>query len=39
MSRQINHPIISETEIIRPTKVEVDLNAIKENYQKPFPLR
>jgi len=34
MSRQINHPIISETEIIRPTRVEVDLNAIKENYQK-----
>ncbi len=34
MSRQINHPIISETEIIRPTRVEVDLNAIQENYQK-----
>ncbi len=34
MSRQINHPTISETEIIRPTRVEVDLNAIKENYKK-----
>ncbi len=34
MNRQINHPTISETEIIRPTRVEVDLNAIKENYQK-----
>ena len=34
MSRQINHPTISETEIIRPTRVEVDLNAIQENYQK-----
>ncbi|MCH6573680.1 MAG: alanine racemase [Bacteroidetes bacterium] len=34
MTQQINHPTISETEIIRPTRVEVDLNAIKENYQK-----
>ncbi len=34
MSQQINHPTISETEIIRPTRVEVDLNAITENYQK-----
>ncbi|MGB5848570.1 MAG: alanine racemase [Ignavibacteriaceae bacterium] len=34
MSQQINHPTISETEIIRPTRVEVDLNAIKENYKK-----
>jgi alanine racemase len=34
MSQQINHSTISETEIIRPTRVEVDLNAIKENYQK-----
>ena len=34
MSQQINHPIISETEIIRPTRVEVDLNAIKVNYNK-----
>ncbi len=34
MSRQINHLTMSETEIIRPTRVEVDLNAIKENYQK-----
>ena len=34
MSQQINHPTISETEIIRPTRVEVDLNAIKANYKK-----
>jgi len=34
MTQQINHPTISETEIIRPTRVEVDLNAIKKNYQK-----
>jgi len=34
MTQQINHPTISETEIIRPTRVEVNLNAIKENYQK-----
>ncbi len=34
MSQQINHPTISETEIIRPTRVEVDLIAIQENYQK-----
>jgi len=34
MTQQINHPTISETEIIRPTRVEVDLNTIKENYQK-----
>jgi len=34
MTQQINHPTISETEIIRPTRVEVDLNVIKENYQK-----
>ena len=34
MSQQINHPTISETEIIRPTRVEVDLNAIKVNYNK-----
>jgi alanine racemase len=34
MSQQINHSTISETEIIRPTRVEVDLNAIQENYQK-----
>jgi len=34
MTQQINHPTISETEIIRPTRVEVELNAIKENYQK-----
>jgi len=34
MSQQINHPTISEAEIIRPTRVEVDLNAIKANYKK-----
>lgn len=34
MSQQINHPTISEAEIIRPTRVEVNLNAIKNNYQK-----
>ncbi len=34
MSQQINHPTMSEAEIIRPTRVEVDLNAIQENYQK-----
>jgi len=34
MNQQINHPTISETEIIRPTRVEVDLNAIKANYKK-----
>ncbi len=34
MSQEINHPTISESEIIRPTRVEVDLNAIKANYQK-----
>ena len=34
MSQQINHPTISSTEIIRPTRVEVDLNLIKENYQR-----
>ena len=34
MSQQINHPTISESEIIRPTRVEVDLTAIKANYKK-----
>ncbi len=34
MIQQINHPTISETEIIRPTRVEVDLNAIRANYKK-----
>ncbi len=34
MSRQINHSTISEAEIIRPTRVEVDLSTIQENYQK-----
>ena len=34
MDRQINHPTISEAEIIRPTHVEVNLKAIAENYRK-----
>jgi alanine racemase len=34
MNQEINHSTISEAEIIRPTRVEVDLNAIKENYKK-----
>jgi len=32
MSHQINHPTISETEIIRPTRVEVDLKKLSENF-------
>ena len=31
MSQQINHPTISEAEIIRPTRVEVDLKKLSEN--------
>ena len=34
MSQYINHPTISETEIIRPTRVEVDLNVLKENFTR-----
>jgi len=34
MSHQINHPTISETEIIRPTHVEVDLKALADNFRK-----
>ena len=33
MNQQVNHPTISETEIIRPTRVEVDLNVLKENFK------
>jgi len=32
MNQQVNHPTISETEIIRPTRVEVDLSVLKENF-------
>ena len=34
MNQYINHPTISETEIIRPTRVEVDLNVLKENFTR-----
>ncbi len=34
MSQQINHPTISEAEIIRPTRVEVDLKRLAENFSK-----
>ena len=34
MSQQVNHPTISETEIIRPTRVEVDLNILKDNFKQ-----
>jgi alanine racemase len=34
MNHQVNHPTISETEIIRPTRVEVDLNTIIANYNR-----
>jgi len=34
MSQQINHPTISEAEIIRPTRVEVNLKAIAENFRE-----
>jgi len=34
MNQQVNHQTISETEIIRPTRVEVDLNVLKENFKK-----
>jgi alanine racemase len=33
MSQQINHPTISEAEIIRPTRVEVDLKKLSENFR------
>ena len=34
MSKNLNHPIISVYDIVRPTKVEVDLKIIKENFNK-----
>lgn len=34
MNQQINHPIISEDQIIRPTRVEVDLKILTENYKR-----
>jgi len=34
MSQQVNHPTISKTEIIRPTRVEVDLKVLKENFKQ-----
>ena len=33
MNQQINHPIISEEQIIRPTRVEVDLKILTENFR------
>ena len=33
MSHQINHPIISNDEIVRPTRVEVDLRILAENFK------
>jgi alanine racemase len=33
MSKQVNHPVISIDEIIRPTHLEIDLKAIAENFQ------
>jgi alanine racemase len=34
MNHQINHPTISETEIVRPTRVEVDLKTLSDNFRK-----
>jgi alanine racemase len=34
VSYQINYPTISETEIIRPTRVEVDLKTLGDNFRK-----
>ena len=34
MNQRINHPVISEDEIIRPTRVEVDLKILSENFLK-----
>jgi len=33
MNQQINRPVISENEIIRPTRVEVDLKILTENFR------
>jgi len=32
MNQQINHPVISVNEIVRPTRVEVDLNILTSNF-------
>jgi alanine racemase len=34
MSHQINHPVISENEIVRPTRVEVDIKILVDNFRK-----
>ncbi|UCH65975.1 MAG: alanine racemase, partial [Ignavibacterium sp.] len=34
MNQQINHPTISETEIVRPTRVEVNLKTLADNFRK-----
>ena len=34
MSQEINHPTISEAEIVRPTRVEVNLKAVRNNYER-----
>jgi alanine racemase len=34
MSKHVNHPTISVDEIIRPTRVEVDLKILSENFNK-----
>jgi alanine racemase len=34
MNYQINHPTISETKIVRPTRVEVDLKRLADNFRK-----
>lgn len=34
MSSEINNPTISEEEVLRPTRVEVDLNVLAENFRK-----
>lgn len=34
MSGEVNHPTISEEEVLRPTRVEVDLRILAENFAK-----
>jgi alanine racemase len=34
MKKHINHPVISIDEIVRPTRVEVDLKILAENFEK-----
>jgi alanine racemase len=34
MKKHINHPVISVDEIVRPTRVEVDLKILAENFKK-----